>query len=354
VKVDQRHRPEFAQRLESPVHTLALPLAPSLALPSQPESAGGAPPASQQPGQSQRWTVLEVVRWTTGRFAQRNLASPRLDAEVLVAHALALTRVQLYVQYDRPLDAAELAAIRELVKRRQAGESVAYITGKKEFFGIELTVDARVLVPRPDTETLVDESLARLTEGARPDPARALRIADVGTGSGAVAISIAKTLAKTVEKSTAKAAEKPPAPEIIASDLSADALVVARANAERHGAAITFVTGDLDAPLQPLAPFDLIAANLPYIPSADIAGLEPEVRGEPHLALDGGADGLELVRRRVAATPGLLRAGGALALEIGAGQADATAALLTAAGFIDIRKRRDLGEIERVVSGVKP
>jgi len=285
------------------------------------------------------------VRWTTTRFSQRGLASPRLDAEILAAHALGLSRVQLYVQYDRPLDAAELAGMRELVKRRQAGESVAYIIGKKEFFGIELAVDARVLVPRPNTETLVDETLARLAVprdlGETP---RALRVADVGTGSGAVAIAITKAGVRGP-------AEVRTALEVIASDVSPDALAVARANAERHGAAITFVEGDLAAPLVALAPFDVIAANLPYVASADIDGLAPEVRAEPRLALDGGADGLALVRRLIAAAPDLLYAGGALALEIGAGQAAATADLLAAAGFTDIRRRRDLGEIERVVSG---
>jgi release factor glutamine methyltransferase len=319
-----------------------------LAVPSQPQS-GDPPPPTTPPV---RWTVLEIVRWTTARFSQRGLASPRLDAEILAAHALGMSRVQLYVQYDRPLEAAELAGMRELVKRRQAGESVAYIIGKKEFFGIELAVDARVLVPRPDTETLVDEALARLAaardlgEAGLPDPARALRVADVGTGSGAVAIAIAKTGVRGPAEARA-------ALEVIASDLSPDALAVARANAERHGAAITFVEGDLAAPLAALAPFDVIAANLPYIASADIDGLAPEVRAEPRLALDGGADGLALVRRLVAAAPDLLYAGGALALEIGAGQAAATADLLVAAGFTDIRRRRDLGEIERVVSGVK-
>jgi len=315
-----------------------------------------------------------VLRWTTARFAQRNLPTPRLDAEVLTAHALALSRVQLYVQFERPLEVAELAAMRELVRRRQAGESVAYLTGKKEFFGLELEVDARVLVPRPDTETLVDEALARLAARQNSDgdgdPARAPRIADVGTGSGAVAIAIAKMLSQAAARTATKlggkddrtAADAPPAasaatrppPEVIASDISSGALEVARRNAERHGAAITFVEGDLEQALASAAPFDLIAANLPYIPSADIAGLAPEVRGEPRLALDGGADGLALVRRLVTAAPGLLRAGGAIVLEIGAGQAPATAALLAAAGFLDLRRRRDLGEIERVVSGVKP
>src|SRR6185295_17964767 len=200
----------------------------------------------------------------------------------------------------------------------------------------ELCVDARVLVPRPDTETLVDEALARLPGGkAGADPAR---VAEVGTGSGAVAIAIAKTRAGT---------------EVVASDVSPGALEVARGNAERHGVAIAFVEGDLDAPLRPLAPFDAVVANLPYVASREIDGLSPEVRAEPRLALDGGADGLDLVRRLVAAAPALLGPCGALALEIGAGQAPATAALLTAAGFADVRLRRDLAGIDRVVSGVK-
>jgi release factor glutamine methyltransferase len=288
-----------------------------------------------------------VLRWTTSRFAQRNLASPRLDAEILTARALGISRVQLYVQFDRPLEVAELAALRELVKRRQAGESVAYITGSKEFFGLELAVDARVLVPRPDTETLVDEALTRLStpkgDGDGGDEtSRPARIADVGTGSGALAIAIAKSSIK-----------RHPGLEVIASDLSPDALAVARANAERHGVAVTFVEGDLDAPLRALAPFDLIVANLPYIASADLAGLAAEVRAEPRLALDGGDDGLALVRRLIAAAPSLLRTGGALGLEIGAGQANETAALMATAGFTDVRLRRDLGEIDRVVSGVK-
>jgi len=315
----------------------------TLSIPPQPQS-GDPPPPATPPA---RWTVLELLRWTTTRFSQRGLSSPRLDAEILAAHALGISRVQLYVQFDRPLEAAELAGMRELVKRRQAGESVAYIIGKKEFFGIELDVDARVLVPRPDTETLVDEALARLGAVAElGEPPRALRIADVGTGSGAVAIAIAKNTGRP-------SAEPRPPLEVFASDVSPGALAVARGNAERHGVAITFVEGDLDAPIAAHAPFDVIAANLPYVASADIEGLAPEVRAEPRLALDGGADGLALVRRLAAAAPALLRAGGALALEIGAGQAAATAELLAAAGFSDIRRRRDLGEIERVVSGVK-
>jgi release factor glutamine methyltransferase len=194
-----------------------------------------------------------------------------------------------------------------------------------------------VLVPRPDTETLVDEALARLAE--RPPEAPAPRVADVGTGSGAIAVTLAK---------------QRPTAEVLATDISAEALEVARENASRHGVAITFLHGDLEAPLAPHAPLDLIAANLPYIPTGDLAGLPPEVRHEPRRALDGGDDGLELVRRLVAAASALLAPGGALALEVGAGQAPSAAELCRAAGLTDVRLRRDLGSIDRVVSGRRP
>jgi release factor glutamine methyltransferase len=278
------------------------------------------------------WTVLDVIRWMAGRFAERGLPSPRLDAELLVAEVLALPRVQLYVQFDRMLSDEERAALRELVRRRQAGESVAYLVGRKEFWGLDFVVDSRVLVPRPDTETLVEEARARLAGVAEP------RIADVGTGSGAIAVTLAKLLAGAV---------------VFASDVSGAALEVARGNAERLGAAVTFVEGDLEAPLVSHAPFHLIVANLPYIPSGEMADLPADVKTEPALALDGGADGLALVRRLCAVAPPLLAPGGALALEIGAGQAAATVALFDDAGFNDVAARRDLGGIERVVSGAR-
>jgi release factor glutamine methyltransferase len=305
-----------------------------------------------------RWTVLEVIRWTVARFTERALATPRLDAELLVAHALGLPRVQLYVQFDRPLVPDELGAIRALIKRRQAGESVAYLVGKKEFWGLDFAVDARVLVPRPDTETLIEEARERLGErvggaGLRPaepvaggdghpstvpEVVAPLRLADLGTGSGAIALTLAKLFPQAV---------------VFATDFSPAALEVARANAERLGLAVTFAEGDLAAPLAAEAPFSLIAANLPYIPSSEMATLPPEVKSEPALALDGGPDGLDLVRRLVSQAPALLAGGGALVLEIGAGQAGATAELLRAAGLEDVRTRHDLGGVERVVSGVK-
>lgn len=296
------------------------------------------------PEKRDRWTVLDVLRWTTSRFEERQLATPRLDAEVLIAAALGLPRVQLYVQFERPLDATELGAIREHVRRRQAGDSVAYIVGHKEFFGLDFAVDNRVLVPRPDTETLVDEALARLRErpaveaagGEVPSPPV---VADIGTGSGAVIVALGKQF---------------PVSRRFAVDQSADALEVARTNAARHDVAVDFLEGDLLEPLRAHGPFDLLAANLPYIPSADIAALAPEVRAEPVAALDGGPDGLDLVRRLIVTAPALLTVGGALVLEIGAGQAEATADLCATAGFTDIRRRRDLGAIERVISAVWP
>ncbi len=277
------------------------------------------------------WAVLDVLRWTTAHFEKHGLASARLDAELLAAHAFGMSRIELYAHFDRPLAAAELASYRDLVSRRLAGEPVAYLLGHKEFWSLDLLVDSRVLIPRPDSETLVEEALDRITGPSA-------RIADVGTGSGALALALAKAR---------------PEAQVFATDISPDALAVARANAERLGLAVTFLQGDLAQPLVSAGRFDLIVANLPYIPSADIDGLAADVRSEPRLALDGGADGLALVRRLVAGAPEVLQPGGCLALEVGAGQAGAVAELLRGAGFGGVGSRRDLAGIERVVSGVK-
>lgn len=280
------------------------------------------------------WTILRVLKWTQGRFAERGLATARLDAELLLAFSLQRERIALYTHFDQPLAADELARYRELIKRRLAGEPVAYLVGQKEFRSLELAVDARVLVPRPDTETLVDVALSLLPAygGDRPP-----RVVDVGTGSGAVAIAIA------VARPEAK---------VEATDVSPDAASVASANAARHAPAVQVHVGDLLTPIT--GAVDLVVSNPPYIPSADIPGLPLDVRREPLLALDGGADGLVVVRRLVAAARERLAPGGALAVEIGAGQSDATARLLQAAGFVDVTRTKDLAGIERVVSGRVP
>ena len=274
-------------------------------------------------------TIRFVLGATAKLFEERGLPSARLDAEVLLAHVLGSSRIQLYTDHDRPLAEAELEPYRALVRRRLQREPVAYLTGVREFHGITLAVDARVLVPRPETEHLVEEALARA--GDRSD----LRIADVATGSGAVAIALGKALG-------ARAC-------VWASDRSPDALEVARANAARVGVEVTFALGDLGAPLEPQGPFDVVTANLPYLTAAEMDTRAPELRFEPELALAGGADGLDLVRRLIAEAPRLLSAGGTLCLEIGAAQGDATLALF-GHGWTDAHLVHDLAGLPRVVA----
>ena len=292
---------------------------------SPPQSAVQAPKA---------WTIGSLVKWATDDFRARGIENPRLDAELIVAHALGIDRMRVILDAGRPLEGVELAKLRELVKRRRSHEPMAYLLGAREFYGLRFRVDGRVLVPRPDTETLVDVALARTRERSM-----SMRLLDLCTGSGCVAIAIAR---------------QRPTAQVFATDLSADAIAVARDNAHRLGAhRIAFLHGDLFAPVVGLHPFDIVTANPPYIASAEIPTLQPDIREfEPKLALDGGADGLDIVRRIVREAPERLARGGVLAMEIGAGQAPATAELMTAAGFADVRADRDLGRIERVVSGV--
>jgi release factor glutamine methyltransferase len=274
------------------------------------------------------WTILSVLTWTEKRFRERGLISPRLDAQVLLAHVLERDRVHLYTHFDKPLAPEELAAYRGLIQRRLAGEPVAYLVGKKEFRSLELTVDARVLVPRPDTETLVDVALTLVGDTGR--------VVDVGTGSGAIALALKK---------------ERPGLDVTAIDRSPDAAAVARANAERLGLLVTVVEGDLLEPARALAPLALIVSNPPYIPSGDVPALAAEVQKEPLLALDGGPDGLVAIRRLIGDAPALLVPEGALALEVGAGQAPAVAALFAADGrYHPATIAKDLSGIERVVA----
>lgn len=279
------------------------------------------------------WTIESLVKWATDDFRTRGIENPRLDAEVIVAWALGIDRVRIIIDGKRPLMGEELARLRDLVKRRRAREPVAYLRGEREFYGRRFVVDKRVLVPRPDTETLVEVAMARTAPRSM-----SLRALDLCTGSGCVAITIAR---------------QRPTVQIHATDVSPDALAVARENAQRLGAYnVSFSAGDLFAAKVPWPKLELITANPPYIASADFETLMPDVRDfEPRLALDGGPDGLALVQRIVAEAPAHLAAGGVLALEIGAGQAAATAALLAARGFRDVTTTRDYGKVERVVSG---
>jgi release factor glutamine methyltransferase len=284
--------------------------------------------------QAEPWSIKRVLAWATDDFRRRGNKSARLDAELLLGEALGFDRIKLIVEAERPLAEAELGRYRELIKRRRNGEPIAYILGRREFFALPLRVDRRVLIPRPDTEVLVETALS----GTR---ARHLygRMLDLCTGSGCVAIAFAK---------------ERPTWRVTAVDLSPDAAALARENTLRAGVVhnLGVLEGDLFAPLPEAAEFELITANPPYIPSGDIAGLEADVRDfEPHLALDGGADGLSIIRRLLEQAPRYLAPGGLIALEVGFDQAPAVAALFEAAGFVDVARSKDLAGVERVVSG---
>jgi release factor glutamine methyltransferase len=271
----------------------------------------------------------EVLRLSAGYLSEHGSPTPRLDAELLIGHALGLPRIELYTNFDRPLDERELAACRALLERRGRREPVAYIIGRWGFHGLDLAVDGRVLVPRPETEVLVERCLALL------DGRDAPRVVDVGTGSGAIALAI-------------KAAR--PDAAVTAADVSPDALAVARANAEALGLGIELVEADLLAGVD--GRFALVASNPPYIGEAEVAGLEPEVAEyEPRLATVAGPAGTEVLERLAAAASGALEPGGWLVVECGAGQAEAVRGMLAAAGAVETFAEPDLAGIDRVVGG---
>ncbi|GEL72194.1 MULTISPECIES: peptide chain release factor N(5)-glutamine methyltransferase [Myxococcus] len=284
---------------------------------------------------SEPWTIRRVLTWTTQHFEKRQVDAPRLTAEILLSHVLELSRVRLYVDLDRPLSKDELGAYRALIERRMAGEPTQYLTGVREFYNRPFKVDARVLIPRPETELLVEAALRMLPKDA---PGRAL---DVCTGSGCIAISLA--------------AERPQA-TVIATDLSPDACALARENAQALGVAdrVTVLQGDLFTPVPAGERFQVVVSNPPYIASGEIPGLSAEVRREPKLALDGGPDGLVAVRRVVTGARQWLEPGGLLALEIGEDQGPAVLELLRAAGYADARVEKDLERRERMAFGTQP
>ncbi len=269
-------------------------------------------------------TPLELVSRTAGYFERHGIDRPRLDAEVLLAHVLGLSRIDLYVHFERPVSPDERDRYRELVRSRARDRMpVAYLTGEQEFWSRPFRVTPEVLIPRPETELLV-----RCAADLRPR-----RVAEIGTGSGAVAVALACEL---------------PGAEIVAVDCSEAALEVARQNLERLGVAdrVTLLCGNCTDPLA--GTFDVLVSNPPYVPSEVLAGLEPEVRHEPRLALDGGPDGLDLLRRLAESAPALVP-GGWLLLEIGCGQAEAVTSLLRDAGALEVAAEKDLAGIERVM-----
>ena len=274
------------------------------------------------------WTVLKVLTWTKGYLTEKGAENARLEAEWMLCAALGLDRVGLYVNFDKPLTDSELAAYRAMVARRAKREPLQYILGSQEFMGLEFVVTPAVLIPRHDTETLVEEAVRRCQGGGRA--------LDIGVGSGCIAIALAKNL---------------PGTEIFGVEQSPAALELAEKNAERNGVAVKLVAGSLFEPFIGHK-FDLIVSNPPYIPTDDLKTLQPEVRDyEPIQALDGGADGLDFYRLIVSAASDHLNPGGWLLFEIGIGQAEAVLGLLNKAGFGELFTAKDPNGIERVVGG---
>jgi release factor glutamine methyltransferase len=272
-------------------------------------------------------TVLEVLQSTTGYFQKHNIDNPRLNAEHLLAHVLGRKRIELYLEFERRLRESELTPLRELVKRRGAGEPLQHLLGTVEFCGRTFRCDKRALVPRPETEQLVELLISRFKSEIAYS-----RMIDVGTGSGVIALTLA--------------AEFPKA-EVVGADISKDALMLARENAERLGLAdrVRFLRSNLLEDVQP--GFDVIVANLPYVSTEARQNLSREVLHDPEAALFAGPSGDELVRELIAHAPSRLRPGGILALEIGIGQSEALMSALAEKNYRDIWTENDYSGVTR-------
>lgn len=280
--------------------------------------------------QSEIWTIGSILKWTEQYFNDKGVESSRLDAEVLLSRVLGKERIYLYVHFDQPLQQAELSRFREMIKKRVQRIPVAYILGEKEFMGMDFLVSPAVLIPRPDTEILVENVIERLKNAGN------VNIVDIGTGSGAIAVSI---LAKCSNVSG------------VAVDISSKALAVAKENATKHNVdmRLEFIKSDVYGNL-PDRQFDAIISNPPYIPDEDIAGLEPEVKHEPHGALAGGKDGLDFYRRLIQEGIKFLKPDGFMAFEVGIDQAEDVADLGRQTGvFHHFEIIKDYGNIDRVV-----
>ena len=269
-------------------------------------------------GGANTWTILTVLQWAQQYLQAKGVSEPRAGAEVLLSHCLHCSRLDLYLRHDQPLADDELSCYKQGLKRRLAQEPTQYITGQQEFWSLNFAVGPSVLIPRPETELLVEAVLKHFARsesgGVKP------RLLDIGTGSGILAVTLATEL---------------PEAQFVAVDRSWEALKVARENARRHKVEekINWVSADLVAALAPKALFEVIVANPPYVPTADWEQLPLEIKEyEPQLALDGGPDGLEVIRSLIRAVPPLLKPDGLLALEVGQGQATAVQQLLEQSG----------------------
>jgi release factor glutamine methyltransferase len=287
-----------------------------------------------------RVTVLEVIQKSTEFLAKKGVESPRLQAELLLAHQLKLPRMKLYLNFERALTPAEVECFREMIKRRGQREPLQHIVGSTSFCGLELAVNRHVLVPRPETELLAElgwQFLSQLST-LSPQPSTTL---DFGTGSGCLAIALAV---------------KFPAAQLWATDISQEALNLAKQNAARHNVAerIQFLQGDGFGALPAGIRFDLITSNPPYIPSAEIASLQPEVRDyEPRNALDGGPDGLDYFRRLAAEAPPFLKPGGRIMLEFGDGQAERVRGMLEQQKWVVEALKADYNQRSRIAVALR-
>jgi release factor glutamine methyltransferase len=308
-------------------------------------------------------TILEVINKTTPYFEKQGIESPRLTIELLLAHLLQKKRLQLYLEFERELDEKTLTTLREMVKRRVAGEPLQYITGETEFCGLRLLVDKRVLIPRPETELLVETVARRLKAGSGEGKAEDRRqetedrrqktgvsIVDVGTGSGCIAIALAKKLmaASSPEGIRGKVARA----TIYALDVSKEALDVARGNAKLHQVekTVRFLESDLLDKFVSSSPVDVIVSNPPYIADGELAKLPKEVRDfEPARALAAGEDGLKVILRLVMAAKRILSPSGFMALELGAGQRAAVEEFFGQQGYEVVEVVKDLQGHERVI-----
>lgn len=274
------------------------------------------------------WTVLKILTWTKEYLAGKGVENARLEAEWLLCEALSLSRIGLYLNFDKPLQEAELVSFRSMVARRAKREPLQHILGTQEFMGLEFSTTAAALIPRHDTEVLVTEAL-RAVPAAR-------RVLDIGSGSGCIAIVIARNL---------------PDATVVSVDISPEAIELARRNAVRNEVQVDFRQGSIFEPVQGEF-FDLIVSNPPYISETDIEKLQPEVRDfEPRIALAGGADGLDFYRQIIPLAPDHLTPGGWLLLEVGAGQSEEVTEIFANNSFSAIFSAKDPAGIDRVVGG---
>lgn len=284
----------------------------------------------------ERWTILRLIEWTKDYLGNKGISTARLDGEVILAQVLGTDRTHLYMNFDQPLTEKELTSFKTLLQRRARHEPLQYITGEQEFWSMPFSVSPCVLIPRPETELLVEEGAKAL---CRDFSGETLKVLDIGTGSGALAAALASELGEAA---------------VIAVDISKDALTIARENIERNGlsASVTILEGDLFTPVAGTK-FHLIVSNPPYIPKCDLASLQREVKDfEPLAALDGGEDGLDYYRQIIPLAPNFLLPGGWLMFEHGAGQyADIIELFEKTDSFEEITSVKDYAGLDRLVKG---